>query len=255
MSLTSALWAVAPSGSIYASRPFITPAQSVTVSGSFYSNYDDYYGDDYITGYDVYIDGTLSSQVTGLYSSYEYFETTIPGNSLPQGSHSVEIYVYTVSGDNTYSYASFSIGDIGTAYTINLQSINGQYVCTEGGGWREIVADRGGAGPWETFTLYDVNGGSLNDGDSVFIQGVNGPFLCAEGGGGQNVVANRQFPGPWETFTFVKLSGTGAIGTGDQIAIQANNGQYWCAENGGGGVVNANRNAIGPWEEFSITIQ
>lgn len=255
MSLTSALWAASPSGSIYASPPFITTTQSTTVSGSFYSNYDYYYGDDYITGYDVYIDGVLTTQTSGLYSTYEYFQTTIAGSSLSQGTHSVEIYVYAYSGDSTYSSASFTIGDLGTAYTINIQSVDGYYVCTEGGGWREVVANRTGPGPWETFTLYDVNGGSLEDGDAVFIQGINGPFLCAEGGGGHNVVANRYYPGPWEQFTFVKLFGTGTIGSGDQVAIQANNGQYWCAENGGGSVVNANRSAIGPWEEFTLTIQ
>jgi hypothetical protein len=255
MSLASSLWAAPPSGSVYSSAPFITTTQSTTISGSFYSNYDYYYGDDYITGYDIYIDGVLASQVGNLYSSYEYFETTLAGNTLAQGTHSVEVYVYTYSGDSTYSSTSFTVGDLGTAYTINLQSVDGYYVCTEGGGGREVVANRTGPGAWETFTLHDVNGGSLESGDAVFIQGPHGQFLCAEGSGGQNVVANRYYPGPWEQFTFVKLFGTGTIGSGDQIAIQVNNGQYWCAENGGGSVVNANRNAIGPWEEFTLTLQ
>jgi len=34
---------------------------------------------------------------------------------------------------------------------ISLQASNGQYVCAENGGGRELVASRGAVGPWETF--------------------------------------------------------------------------------------------------------
>ncbi len=34
---------------------------------------------------------------------------------------------------------------------VGFQAANGQYVCAEGGGGRELVANRNQIGPWETF--------------------------------------------------------------------------------------------------------
>ena len=36
---------------------------------------------------------------------------------------------------------------------IHLRANNGQYVCAEGGGGREVVANRDKAQEWETFTV------------------------------------------------------------------------------------------------------
>ena len=36
---------------------------------------------------------------------------------------------------------------------IHLRANNGQYVCAEGGGGREVVANRSARGAWETFEL------------------------------------------------------------------------------------------------------
>jgi hypothetical protein len=36
---------------------------------------------------------------------------------------------------------------------IHLRADNGQYVCAEGGGGREVVANRDRAQEWETFTV------------------------------------------------------------------------------------------------------
>lgn len=138
------------------------------------------------------------------------------------------------------------------AAQISLQAMNGQWVCAENGGGREVVANRGGIGGWEVFTLSDANGGNLENGDEITIQASNGQYFCAEGGGGQAVVANRDGVGGWEVFHIYKLNGGGAINSGDAVAIQAWNGQYWCAEGGGGSVVNANRDGVGGWESFTF---
>lgn len=120
---------------------------------------------------------------------------------------------------------------------IALKASNGQYVCAENGGGREVVANRGAIGPWEMFTVTDRGNGTVS------LQAVNGQYLCAENGGGTSLVANRGAFGPWETFRLIDR-GNGTI------ALQACNGQYVCAEMGGGTSVVVNRNAIGAWETF-----
>ncbi|NEO53809.1 MAG: Vps62-related protein [Okeania sp. SIO3B5] len=120
---------------------------------------------------------------------------------------------------------------------ITLQADNGQYVCAEDGGGRELLANRDRIGPWETF-------GMIKLGDNkIALRADNGQYVCAEGGGGGEVVANRDRIGSWETFNLITLED-------GKFALQAANGQYVCAEGGGGGEVVANRDRIGSWETF-----
>lgn len=49
--------------------------------------------------------------------------------------------------------ADATTGDIASGDQISLRASNGQFVCAEDGGGREIVANRNTVGPWETFTL------------------------------------------------------------------------------------------------------
>lgn len=140
------------------------------------------------------------------------------------------------------------------AAEITLQTYNGSWLTAEGGGGQGVYGYGGGPGAWETFTLSDLNGGSLENGDPITIQASSGHYFCAEGGGGQNVVANRTWVGGWEVFYIHKLNGGGAIESGTPVAIQAGNGQFVCAEGGGGGDINANRDAINGWEMFTMTI-
>jgi hypothetical protein len=124
---------------------------------------------------------------------------------------------------------------------IALQAHNGQYVCAEGGGGREVVANRDRIRSWETFKLIELGDGK------IALQAHNGQYVCAEGGGGREVVANRDRIGRWETFKLIEL------GDG-KIALQAHNGQYVCAEGGGGREVVANRDRIGRWETFKLEL-
>jgi hypothetical protein len=140
----------------------------------------------------------------------------------------------------------------GTTYKVSFKSSNGKYVVAENGGGREVRADRPAIGPWETFMLTDLNGGTLESGNAVNIQAANGMYMVAEGGGGGVVNANRPAAGAWERFVIKKVKGNGVIRDQDAIALQAANSQYVVAEGGGGGVVKANRPAIGPWETFTI---
>lgn len=124
---------------------------------------------------------------------------------------------------------------------IALKAHNGQFVCAEGGGGRELIANRSQAREWETFTLV-----TLSDNNKIALKAHNGQFVCAEGGGGREVVANRSEIGQWETFTLVTLPGK------NKIALKTHNGLFVCAEGGGGREIVANRQEAREWETFTM---
>ena len=140
-------------------------------------------------------------------------------------------------------------------FKIHLKAQNGQYLCAEGGGGREVVANRDTADVWETFSIHDENGGLLQSGDVIYLAAHNGNYLCAEGGGGREVVANRSNPSTWEKFTIEKVNGNGEIKNGEKISLRCFNGQYLCAENGGGREIVANRAKVDVWETFIIELE
>src|SRR5689334_6991384 len=75
------------------------------------------------------------------------------------------------------------------AGTVGFQAANGQWVVAEGGGGGVVNANRTAAGPWESFTLEDANGGALVSGDAIAIRTYDGHYLVAEGGGGSSLRA------------------------------------------------------------------
>ena len=83
---------------------------------------------------------------------------------------------------------------------IHLRADNGQYVCAEGGGGGEVVANRDKAQEWETLAL-ELNEGRFRGDSRIALRAYNGQYVCAEGGGGGEVVANRDKAQEWETFT------------------------------------------------------
>ncbi len=119
---------------------------------------------------------------------------------------------------------------------VALMAVNRKYVAAEGGGGRELVADRDARGPWESF--YVVYLGS----DRVALRASNGQYVSATGPNGL-LLANRDCIGPTETFLMVRLSE-------NRIALKARNGKFVCAEGGGGRELVANRYAIAEWEGF-----
>jgi hypothetical protein len=137
---------------------------------------------------------------------------------------------------------------------VSLSADDGHYVVAEGGGGGVVNANRSSIGAWETFTLIDLNGGSLEDGDPVAFQTTtSGLFLQAANGGGGTMVASGQTASTWETFTLVDLDHpSGLVQDGDAIALQSSDGHYVVAESGGNDVVNANRTSIGAWETFHL---
>ena len=120
---------------------------------------------------------------------------------------------------------------------IALRAANGPYVAAEGGGGRELIANRPSPGAWETFTVVPRANGK------IALRVANNQFWVAEGGGGGPVLANRSVIGPWEEFGLIELGA-------DRIALRASSGHYVVAEGGGGQPLYANRNAVGAWETF-----
>ena len=167
---------------------------------------------------------TFSRDISGLNPGTKYYYRCYASNS---------------AGASWASSTETFTTDTKASVLISLQAANGQYVCAEGGGGREVVANRDAIGAWETFELIDQGNGYYA------LQAANGQFVCAEGGGGREVVANRDAIGAWETFKLIDR------GNGN-VALQAANGQYLCAEGSGGGAVVANRDAIGAWETFKL---
>jgi hypothetical protein len=106
---------------------------------------------------------------------------------------------------------------------LSLKAYSGQYVCAEGGGGQNLVANRTQALGWETFQL-------------IFLDKCvsNPPGVC------------KVVPGPTYTDRGNLIPG------GVQVALRAANGMYVCAENGGPSWLTANRTAIGPWETFQL---
>jgi len=134
-----------------------------------------------------------------------------------------------------------------------LQTVNGQYVVAVGGGGGAVNATASIVGVGTTFTLIDLNGGTLRSGDKVQFRTERGTYLVAEGGGGREVKADRTIPSDWETFTIWEVGGSifsQTIGYNDPFTLQAHNGQYVVAESGGGAAVNASRSVADAWETF-----
>lgn len=109
-----------------------------------------------------------------------------------------------------------------TAEKIALKAPNGKYVRAEGGGGKELVANRGAIGDWETFELVRVD---EKDENKVALKAHNGTYVGVD----HTVmmfwrfyplVANRDTIGQKETFTLER--------TNDKIALKAYNGKYVC---------------------------
>ncbi|PTL77232.1 hypothetical protein [Vitiosangium sp. GDMCC 1.1324] len=140
-------------------------------------------------------------------------------------------------------------------YTVTLQTWSGHYLVADQGGGADLMAYSTQALEWETFTLTDVNGGSLVSGDVVTLQGISGQWASAINGGGSNIRVTAWAPQAWEQFSIVKLNGTGDIVSGDKIALKTTvTSQFVSAINAGGGNVVASAPAAREWETLTLRI-
>ena len=122
--------------------------------------------------------------------------------------------------------------------TISLRTVNGFYLCAEGGGGSVVMADRIEPGPWEQWEPY------LHEDGLVSLISQNGDYLCAELDGSVN--ANRPGAGPWEKFQ-MEVRGT-------SVAFKTHHGTYLQTPLGGGPGIKlvhaTNPQMPGEWEFF-----
>ncbi len=142
-----------------------------------------------------------------------------------------------------------------TQLTVNLQTWSGHYLVADQGGGGELRAYSTLPKEWETFTLTDVNGGSLVSGDVVTLKAISGQFASAINGGGGDIRVTATVPQAWEQFSIVKLNGSGNIVSGDTIALKTTvTGQFISAINAGGEDVVASAPTAREWETLKLSI-
>lgn len=126
--------------------------------------------------------------------------------------------------------------------TVGLRArANSRVVCADAAGSAPLIANRGGVGPWETFTIVPRGGNNV-----ALWSAANRRYVCADNGGASPLIANRYSVGQWETFQMV----TNTDGSFSLLSL-ANN-RFVCADAGGGSPLVANRSSIGLWESFDL---
>jgi uncharacterized Zn ribbon protein len=129
-----------------------------------------------------------------------------------------------------------------------------RYLSAVGNGGAGVTATASTANAWETFSILDDNGGTLESGDEVRIITGNGRFFQAANGGGTTLNAASTHGLAWETSRIVSAT-PGTITTGSVVGLQTiTTGSFVSALNGGGSDVRAFGAALGDWERFTITL-
>jgi hypothetical protein len=122
---------------------------------------------------------------------------------------------------------------------VSLQAWNGQYVCAEGGGGGEVLANRNEIDEWATFDLIELKENEIG------LRAKNREYVYAEGGGGGEILASRKRLSEWETFTLDKLGD-------ERVQLRAAKGQYVSVENDERGTVVAWRGKPHEWATFRL---
>jgi chitinase len=131
--------------------------------------------------------------------------------------------------------------------------LTGQYLSATNGGGSALTAGSAAVAADETFTLTDLDGGALLDGDEVHLASTKGQYVSAKNGGGDTVDVSATTAGDNETFVIKRIAGPAPIVSGDRIALETKlKVNYLSAIDGGGGAVRADAPWIKEWETFTI---
>jgi hypothetical protein len=147
-------------------------------------------------------------------------------------------------------------GDGASTFSVTLCTLDtSQYLSATGGGGGALDAAAVYPTSAETFTLSDLNGGALLDGDPVRLAAADGHYVSAAGGGGSTLAADVVTPGDDETFVIARVAGPGPIAPGDDVAFKTMlKVNYISAIDGGGGDVRADAPWAKAWETFTIAV-
>lgn len=168
-----------------------------------------------------------------------------------------------VGGDWNDRVSSIVVRQLGVAIprdsvryggTIQLRGHHGKWLVAEPDG--RLDANRGAAGPWETFTIIRAGASQHTShvayGDIIALRSAHGKYVVAEPDGQAH--ANRDAIGPWEKFVVVRSGPTDSdlfVSHGDVLSLRSVHNRYVVAEPDGN--AHANREAIGDWERWTIT--
>jgi hypothetical protein len=138
-----------------------------------------------------------------------------------------------------------------TLRQVCLKTANGKHFVVAENDKKTVNADRTACGAWETFSIGDLNGGALENGDKVTLKAHHQRYLSAQPNG--HLEANRTKAEAWEAFTIIRAEGSGQIKSFDRVGLQGAHGKWLVAEGAGGKNVKVDRKAMGAWETFIIT--
>ncbi|OGU16984.1 MAG: hypothetical protein A2X61_07465 [Ignavibacteria bacterium GWB2_35_12] len=121
---------------------------------------------------------------------------------------------------------------------VALRTSGGYFICADGGGGGNILADRESVGGWEIFYVIPV-------GDhKIALKTQKGKYVSVADNI-ETIKANKDSIGTTEIFDIVDLDD-------NKIALKGANGKYITAINGGEHEVSANRDKILEWEVFEM---
>jgi hypothetical protein len=175
----------------------------------------------------------------------------------PKNRHMRGFWLVKPDGTKAPMWDDFRRMIVANAQQVALRSSTGQYVAAEevpdeildAELEREVAvrADRWTRGSAETLTLWDWNGGVLEDGDPVSLVARDGSYLAAEPGQGGRLLALDDTEAEPETFILRKLDGA--------IALETATGLFLGTEVSGEGGIRALRWEAGPAERFQVVVE
>jgi hypothetical protein len=130
---------------------------------------------------------------------------------------------------------------------LSLKIAAGTFESAQGGGGGNVKSTAPGAAIYEQFTFDDLNGGTLDDGDSVQIQVWNGLYLSASG---TSVTADVRAPMDTETFKVHLVTGSSIAQGGSTVAISTSSGKY--LTDGAGSVLDASGTSVQAAQTFIV---
>jgi hypothetical protein len=172
----------------------------------------------------------------------------------PKNRHMRGFWLVKPDGTKAPMWDDFRRMIVSSTQQVALRSSTGQYVAPEevpeeildGEVEREVAvrADRWTRASGETLTLWDWNGGTLEDGDLVSLITRDGSYLATEPGQGGRLLAVDPGEAEPEMFSLRRLDGA--------IALQTASGWYLGAGVGGDGEIRALWWEAGPAERFEL---
>lgn len=177
--------------------------------------------------------------------------------SRPRNRHMQGLWLIKPDATRAPMWDDFRRMLAASSQQVALRSSTGQYVAPEevpdeildGEVEREVAvrADRWTRGTGEILTLWDWNGGALEDGDPVSLMARDGSYLATEPGPGGRLLAIDDTEAEPETFLLRKLDGA--------VAFETAGGTFLGIEVGGEGGIRALWWEAGPAARFQMVVE